>query len=302
MRRRRLKPEDHARLEACALLFGCLLSVAASAAALPVTLIWVAPPECPQYEEAWAQLSSRLGRSPSTPDGASFAARVSIRAEESGWRLLVETLTSAGPGRREFTGLNCQEVAHTAVVALSLAIDPTLEPPPEPAPRALWLGLGAQSVAGLLPVPTVGLSLAATADLGPASVQLSASAALAQRLTLDQGKALRLALPIGGDLDGCVDHRWRVATLLGCLGVRAGVVSGVGEGVALTAQRYAGFLSVGPRVQLQGRLNSWFAIRGGVEGDIALVRPAFQFATGPVVYTSPLFSLSGYLGLEMRVW
>jgi hypothetical protein len=288
-------------LAACAI--ACLLSLSASAAPLPVTLIWVAPPECPQYDEVWAQLSSRLGRSPSTPEGSAFAARVNVRQEEDAtWRLSVETLSSAGAGRRELTGNSCQEVTHTAVVALSLAIDPTMEAPAKAPARALWLGLGAQSSLGLLPMPTAGLSLAATADLGLVSLQVGVSAALAQRLAVDQVKGLRLAQPIAGAVSGCLAQRWSRVALLGCLEVRGGVVSGIGEGVDQPALAFAGFFGVGPGVQLQGQLTSWFSLRAGVEGDLALVRPAFKFATGPVVFSSSLFSLSGYLGVELRVW
>lgn len=286
------------------ILRATLLTAAMSVAAkpLPVTLIWVAPPECPQYEEVWANLSERLGHPPTTPHETSFAARGEVTKVERGWRISLQTLTSSGAGTREFTNGSCAELTRMAVVALSVAIDPAIEPPPEIAPRSFWLGLGPTGTVGLMPFPSTGLTASAVFDLLPASYQLSVMTSLPQRYERSDGKALRVGLPFGAGVAACVGLHGTRLSLLGCANLVAAIATGEAQGVSNPRAGVAPLFSVGPRLQGRLLLHSHVALRLSVDGLIALSRPSFVFANQEVAFTPSLFAGTGSLMVELRIW
>lgn len=289
----------------CARLLG--LTVAALAASsfsapLPVTLIWQAPEECPQYAEVWARLSERLGQAPATPTQSSFAARGLVVKVEKGFRIELQTLNQSGAGTRQFTHASCEELTRLAVVSLSMAIDPTLEPPPEVVPRSLWLGIGPAASLGILPLPAAGLSADLVLELLPVSFQFSLETALPQRYAKDDGRALRVGLPFGGGLDACLGVHGTRFSARGCANLHAALLTGEAEGVSRPRAGLGALLSLGPRLQGQLLLHSRVALRLTIDGSVALVRPSFAFASGEVAFSPSLFSFSGALTVEFKIW
>jgi hypothetical protein len=272
------------------------------AAPIPVALIWQAPEGCPQYAEVWAGLSERLGRVPSTPDGTSFAARGLVVKGEAGWRVELQTLSASGAGTREFTSSTCEQLTQISVLALSVAIDPLLEPPPEVTPPSLWLGLGPETHIGVVPLPSAGLRVGASLELQRASFELFFETALPQRYERDGGRALKVSLPFGGGLSACLGFHGSRLSVEGCANLRGALVEGEGDGVARPRVGLAGYLGAGPGVQLRVLLHDRVALRARADGLVSIVLPSFAFADASVTYTSSLFSFAGSLAIEFRAW
>ncbi|MDP1823556.1 MAG: hypothetical protein Q8L48_09945 [Archangium sp.] len=282
----------------------CLLGVVASsgfAAPLPVTLIWKAPEACPQYPEVWSRLTERLGRTPSA-EGASFAARGQVEKAENGWRVELQTLTAAGAGVRVLTNSSCEELTRAAILVLALAIDPTLEPPPEVKPRSLWLALGPQVAIGATPFPAPGLAGKVTLDLTPVSLDLSIGTFLQQRLTRDGGRAVRVSVPIEGGLATCLGLRAERLLVQACVALQAALFVAEAEGVERPRLGQGALLSAGPRVQARVLLTSWVALRLVGDVSVAMLRPRFLFADDSEAWVPGLVSGGGALLVEFKVW
>lgn len=278
-----------------------VLSTNASAAPLPVTLIWLAPEGCPQQAEVWEYLSERLGRLPSTPDGTSFAVRGEVVKNEAGFQVGVQTLTASGSGSRSFTHPNCEEVTRLAVVALSLAIDPALESPAVET-RSLWLGVGPTAAVSLLPLPAAGVTASAGLDLMPVSVHLTVSTSLSQRYVLDDVRALNMGMPISGSLDACVGYFGSRVAISGCGVFTAAFITSVPDGVAFPRTGAAAVVGLGPRARARVVLHTRVAIQASVDGSFALTRPVFIFASGEPAYAVPPVAVTGLLSVEFRIW
>lgn len=286
-----------ARLTALFLVVGGV----AFAQPLPVTLMWQAPDGCPQYDDVWARLSERLGRTPSTPRERSIAARGAMMQEDGVYKLELQTLTPAGIGQRVFTNASCEELTRLAVVALSVAIDPMMEPPPEVAPRKVWLGVGPRMTYGVLPTITAGLMGSVALDVRPATFELSLETALAQTATIDGTRSLTVGLPIGGGLSACLGYFGSRVTAQGCANVRAALLTGTPMGVAVAIAGLGGYLGAGPRVQARVLLHDLVSLRLSLDGNVTLVAPQFQFANGTSVQAQG-FSFVGTLAVDFKLW
>lgn len=269
--------------------------------ALPVTLIWQAPQPCPQYEEVWRRLSDRLGRAPQTPEGTTFAARaVAEPTVEGTWKLDLQTLTESGSGQRTLTAPTCEELTKRAVVVLAMAIDPLLPPPPEVAPRSLWLALGPATTLGVLPFPTAGLTGGVRFELHAFSAEVTIGTALPQRLELDADRSLSLSSPISGSGAVCLGfarERFRTGA---CVALGGTLLLGTAQGVEMPRVGSGGLLEVGPRLEVRVVLAPRWALRLVGGAAVSLARPVFGFADGQPAWSPGLVTGSAALVVEYR--
>ncbi len=283
-------------------LMAVCLASPALADSLPLTLIWQAPEGCPQYDEVWSSLTERLGRTQSRPDQGSFAARGVVTKVENGFRVELQTLNASGAGTRQFNHPNCEELTRLSVVALSVAIDPQLESPPEVVARSLWLGVGPLTTFGVLPFFSAGLSANASVLVSPAAFELSLQTALPQLQRTSEARAVRVALPIGGGVAACLGlHRSRWS-LQGCASLQLALLTAEAMGVELPRLGQGAFLCVGPRAQGRLLVHERVALRLSAEAGVALIRPGFVYADGVVAHSPSQFSFAGALAAEFRLW
>lgn len=278
-----------------------VVSWSAFAEPIPVTLMWSAPPECPQQEIVWAQLSERMGRVPSTPNRSAFAARGEVLKTETGWRVELQTLSASGAGTRVLTHAQCDQLTRMAVVALSVAIDPGLEPPPEPTTKSFWLGLGAAGSVGALSFPTPGVAATATFDLLPASFEFSLLTSLPQRYERSDGRALQLGLPFGATLSGCLGLHGTRLSGLACATVAASLVTAEATGVQNPVAGLAPLVSLGPRLEGRVLVHDRVRLRLALDASLAASRPAFVFANSEPAFSSSLLGFAALLGVEFRI-
>lgn len=275
----------------------------AFAEGLPVTLMWQAPEGCPQYAEVWANLTERLGHTQTRPDQGSFAARGVVTKVENGFHVELQTLSASGAGTRQFDHANCEELTRLSVVALSVAIDPLLESPPEVVARSLWLGLGARTTAGVLPFFSAGLSAHVSLIIAPASFELSLQTALTQYASLpNDGQALNVGLPIGGGVAGCLGlhrARWSVE---GCASLQLALLTLAPVGIERGHFGQGAFATLGPRAQGRLLLHERVALRLSAEAGIALTRLAFTYADQTPVFATAPITFAGTLSVEFRAW
>lgn len=278
-----------------------LVGGAAFAQSLPVTLLWQAPMNCPQHDEVWARLTERLGHAPTAPQEASFAARGAITKTDEGFKLELQTLNASGAGTRTFTHANCEELTRLAVVALSVAIDPLLEPPPAVTPTNLWLGLGPRLTVAVLPAPSPGLAGSVLLDVRPVSFEFSLETAAGMMAPIPGGRSLLVAFPIGGGLSGCFGYFGARFSAQGCANLRAGLLTGTPSSVTDPIVGLGALLSAGPRVQGRLLVHDRFAIRLSFDGNFTLVAPRFRFADGSFYAPSP-FTFAGTLAVDFKLW
>jgi hypothetical protein len=193
-------------------------------------------------------------------------------------------------------------LTRAAILVLALAIDPTLEPPPQVKPLSLWLALGPQVVVGATPYPAGGLAGKVTLDLNPVSIEVSIGTLMQQRLARDGGRAIRISVPIEGGLAPCLGLQSERLLVQGCLAIQAGLVLGEAEGVERPRLGTAALLAAGPRIQARIRLTSWVALRLVGDALVAVFRPVFLFADGSEAWTPSLFFGAGTLMVEFKVW
>ena len=101
-------------------------------------LRWEAPAGCPDEARVRARVEGLLGR-PLGPGPAVLEARARIEHDRD-WELRLTTTTADGSRTRPFHAGSCAVLADTAILAIAMAIDPTvasraLEPAPEPEPE-----------------------------------------------------------------------------------------------------------------------------------------------------------------------
>jgi hypothetical protein len=285
------------------MLLAALLGVTAATPS-PLTLMWDAPPECPNATKVLAHLSEQLGRTPASADGTPFAARGAVQKTDEGWRLELQTLSSSGAGTRAFVDADCEKVTQAGVLALALAIDPELKPLPrvELARRSLWLSAGPQARLGTSPFPAVGLSVQGTIDLERVAFGLSIASFLPQRLARDAGTAVQLTLPIEAGLAACVGFHVDRLAVHGCATAAAALLLGQAEGVERPFLGNGALLTVGPRARARVLITSSLAVGVHLEGAVALLRPSFRFANGSEAFTPSLWSGSATLLMELKLW
>jgi len=125
------------RLGRVALVAGVVLGawsiVGRAAAAEPqITLVWSAPPSCPDRSAVLAQIERMVGVPPKAP----VSANVTIDERDDGFDVTLE-LHGGAEGRRALHAATCAAAARGAALLVALAIDPSADPtaPAEPAPR-----------------------------------------------------------------------------------------------------------------------------------------------------------------------
>lgn len=283
-------------------LISLVVASTAFAGTLPVTLIWQAPEPCPQYAAVWAQLTERLGRAPTTPEGSAFAARGVVDLVDAGWRLELQTLTGSGAGTRVLTHADCGELARRAVVVLALAIDPSLSPPPEVTPPAFWLGAGPQTMMGVLPLPSLGLVVSGRFEPRPFAFGLSVDAALPQTINLSSSRGLRVSTPIAGSVEGCLGVSGARFGLDGCAVVRVALMLGEAVGVEVPRGGAAPLVQAGARGEGRVVLTPLVALKLRLGVAFSVVKPAFVFADGEVGFAPGLVAGEGALLVDFRLW
>lgn len=282
-----------------------VLATSALANPVPLTLMWDAPPECPDSAKVWMALAEQFGRTPARADGNPFTARGVIQRTDEGFRLELQTLTSSGAGMRTFVDQSCDKVTEAGVLSLALAIDPDLQPSPPIAAvpeRALWLSAGPQVQLGITPYPSFGLSVLGTIDLDRFAFAIAVGTSFPQRLPQAFGKTLRVSVPIEGSGAACLGFEVSRLSIDGCVALRAALVLGEAEGVAIPILGRGTLLSIGPRVQTRVLLTNAVAIGLNLEGSVALLRPSFRYADGSEAFTTSLGGGSAVILVELKIW
>lgn len=126
-----------------AVLAALAFALASSLGAAPeeageLELRWVAPPTCPDEARVRARVEALLGR-PLGPGPAVLKVRAEIERGRA-FRLRLTTSTADGSRTRPFEGQSCDVLADAAILAIAIAIDPTvtsraLQPTPAPNPE-----------------------------------------------------------------------------------------------------------------------------------------------------------------------
>lgn len=275
-------------------LFSWLVAFPASAA-----ISAQIPTECGSLAEFEQELEQRLG-SVSTP----AATRVTLTAEVSGYRLVVEV----GNQSRELHDESCQELLRAAVVIALALLEPKREaaPPPasEPAQPAQPASESAQPATNGSPWPKLAFAAGGGIHLGTlpkATLMLELDAQLKwtrfgvaagfryllPQSTVDaSGHGARIGA--GGAYLALLFEPWhRVQTRLGIVTYRLS-----GSGIGGAEQRDGSAWEVAPTLRASvvpfERPPFWTSV--GLEGQLNLIRSSFEILSYNEVFRVPLWS------------
>jgi hypothetical protein len=101
-----------------------------------VDVTWIAPAECPDEASLHAAIAWMLGHPLEADVTEPFSASAVVEPISGGYRVLIETRSHSGEGRRALQAATCVELADATAVILALAINPALEMPTSAPPAA----------------------------------------------------------------------------------------------------------------------------------------------------------------------
>jgi hypothetical protein len=259
------------------------------------------PPECGSLAELEQELEQRLGSVSS-----SVATRVTLTAELSGYRLVVEV----GNQSRELHDPSCQELLRAAVVIALALLEPKHEeaPPPvpepaQPAPQSvqpaqpatngsrrslpkLAFAPGGGIHLGTLPKATLMLELDVQLKWTRFGVAAGFRYLLPQSTVDASGHGARIGAG-GAYLAGLFEPWHRVQTRLGIVTYRLSG-SGIGGAEQRDGSAWEVAPTLGARVVPFARPPFWTSV--GLEGQLNLIRSSFEILSYNEVFRVPLLS------------
>jgi hypothetical protein len=244
-----------------------LVTVAVTEAATPVTLVWNAPPDCPQRDAVLADVQ----RIVDGPTNRVVEARADVtELGPQHWSVHLVTSVDGLAGDRTIDANSCVSLAAATALILAWTVDPSKAapslPPPEqegaartpptPAPEeqrprrersdasgsiAAAIAVGGVADSATLPSPAVGGELVLAGLLGPLRVEVSGADWLTQHATQNvlgesEGASIHLWEAAAR---GC--YRWRLGAgleLSPCLG--GAMFFATGDGIGGTPARFQG--------------------------------------------------------------
>jgi hypothetical protein len=297
-----------------------LLSVVWSAPRLAIAherafaLTWSAPTECPDAATIEQYVDDVLGAGNFGPLAVRASGTVSRSADARYAVTLELDAGAAQPSRRALEAEDCEAVSRASALLIALAIRaraapvaPALQPPitpaaPPPAQRLRgFLSVLGEADVGAVPIPTLGLGLAAGVRW-PRLLLESSFAYFAGRSTTANARAdvgARFQL-ISLGARACVPITVTALWLAPCLGVGLDRVSAPGFGARLTRRPIA-WDATGRLGLLAGLdISSIISARAEIEGVLPLARPEFEVdGVGDVFRRAPVGVRTG-LGLQLQ--
>lgn len=300
-----------------------VLGGAASAEA--AELEWNAPTVCPSQQTMEERIADAIGMP--LPRSADIRFRAHVSHSRTGTFRLVLHADGPKPGQsaspRTIEGADCEQLAHTAVVVISLALDAEAGIPQEPVPPAaeaephrpapsvqsgpvpsaapptyvdpaeapeskpFWVGarLGTVVDWGSLPGLTPGFSANWSVGHGPAALRLFGTVSTSQETRFADGSGGVFYLWAAG-LDVCgIANPAPEGHVSLCLGFEAGRLRGEGVGVLVTRDGSSGWIM--PRSAVEVVSAPWlWGVRGFAEAQVGmpLIRRPFTLGGGGEVH------------------
>jgi len=282
---------------------------------------------CPDEPLMRQLVAAKLGYDPFRDDAARAIA-VTITRDGKGFRAVLELRDDAGKvvGTRALTSTSsdCNELAASIALALTIAIDPlggapsmstsgsaSIEPPPSappPAPipiatsapavssappRPLWPFAAVGGLAALGAAPELTFGLSTTFGLRAERY----SFAIEGRVDAEAGKRgpnggdVRSSI-IAGSIVPCLHHE----VLMACGIAAYGSLRGIGGGIAGARDDRTPWFALGARIGLEGTIVGPVALRAHVDGLALLTRTTLR-VQGADAWTTPPFSVLLGLGV-----
>jgi hypothetical protein len=170
-------------------------------AARAVALAWTAPEECPDIEYVEHEIG-RLLAGATMPIAPELRARAEVRrVGASDWRVVLETESAEGGGRRTLTAESCRAAADATALILALAVDPARVATNQRAPAASASVTPAASASAASDVAPSAASLPPTAP--PRREAGTSTPAVRPRAQVDEGvrsSSLFFSLAFADDL------------------------------------------------------------------------------------------------------
>jgi hypothetical protein len=284
-----------------------LVTVGVTDAAVPVNLIWNAPPDCPGRDAVLTDVQ-RILDGPTTRTVVAQADVTKLAPEH--WSVHLVTSVDGAPGDRTLDANSCASLAAATALILAWTVDPTKgvppAPPPEPsggplpAPTSVPVerparsgsshasgSLGAAvSVSGMadsntLPAPAVAGEIAVAGLLGPFRLEISGADWVTQQA---------MGTVLGETTEGTTIHLFDAAAR-GCYGWRPGaglelspclgaaLFFATGDGLGGTPARFTSH---------HFSAQDWAAAQGDVLGTWRLFGPlALRASVGVLIPPAP---------------
>jgi hypothetical protein len=294
----------------------CGITAVANAATM-AELRYQAPTHrhCPTQSELETAVSARLGYVPFTPDADSnVVAVITASGKKLSGRVELRDRSGALHGTRTLEGSDCEDLAQSLALAITLAIDPlvmqrapapasvpvvappppqpTLPPPlsaPVPTPRPL-VRLGVAVLASIAAAPDVEPGFEIEAGLGWHYFSL----ALAGHVDAPDSTPLIQTQLLYGALTPCFHY----SVGMFCGRVIAGALRGAGTQIANPREDTTFYAAAGARAGVEVRVYRAFFLSAFVDVNTVLTRTRIDVNASPA-WTTPV--LNGDIGVKALV-